>query len=529
MSGNLFVDHSSDVTIYDSSGSGVPIDSFTLTTSASQGLAFGTTAGNVYVSDTVANNVTFYGPPTTPGPPLVFSESATNVNDTGATLNTTIVPFGLDTTCQFQYVDDAAFQMTGYATATSVPCVPPDLGSSFTFQSASATITGLTAETVYHFRAVATNSAAMVNGADMTFQTSGPAIVVTQPATNIVATDATLNGTVNPNGLDTTCTFQIVDDAAFQMTGYDTATSVPCNPSDVGSGFSPVPVSADASGLTPATTYHFRAVAMSADGMVNGNDQTFTTLIAGPPSVGGEAATAVTDTSATLNATVNPFGLDTMCTFQYVTDAAFQMSQYDTATSVPCNPSDVGNSFVPQTVSATITGLTPGTTYHFHAVAVNVDGTVTGADTTFQTLVAFMVQVGAFGAPGTLAGQFMTPIGVAAGGGKVYVADSANARIQRFNEKGVFKAAWGCGVKDGQTKSEVCTNKKGCQAGIPGSAPGQFQNPTSVAVDNSKSKSKGNVYVGDAGNNVVLKFNSSGKFLSTINGTGGTNGQGPFV
>src|SRR5262249_2336505 len=216
------------------------------------------------------------------------------------------------------------------------------------------------------------------------------------------------------------------------------------------------------------------------------------------------------------------------CTFEYVTDAAFQMSQYTTATSVPCNPSDVGNSFTPQSVSATITGLTPGTTYHFHAVAVNTDGTVTGTDTTFQTLVAFMVQVGSFGAPGTLAGQFQTPIGVAVGGGKVYVADSANARVQRFNEKGVFKAAWGFGVKDGQTQSEVCTNKKGCQAGIPGSAPGQFQNPTSVAVDSSRSKSKGDVYVGDAGNNVIQKFKSSGKFLSTIAGTGAT-GQGNFV
>ena len=179
----------------------------------------------------------------------------------------------------------------------------------------------------------------------------------------------------------------------------------------------------------------------------------------------------------------------------------------------------------PQSVTANLTGLTPGTTYHFRAVAANSAGTTDGADTTFQTLVAFMVQVGAFGAPGTIASQFQTPVGVAAFGGKVYVADSANARVQRFNEKGVFKAAWGWGVKDGQAKSEVCTNKKGCQAGIPGSGPGQFQNPTSVAVDNSKGKSKGSVYVGDAGNNVVTKFNSSGKPVLTINGTTATQGH----
>src|SRR5262249_21237366 len=132
VSGNLFVDHGSDITIYDSSGT--MITNFTLSTSSSQGLAFGTTAGNVYVSDQSANNVTIYGPPTTPGPPLVFSESATNLSDTGATLNTTIVPFGLDTTCQFQYVDDATFQSTGYSSATTVPCLPADLRSSFTFQ-----------------------------------------------------------------------------------------------------------------------------------------------------------------------------------------------------------------------------------------------------------------------------------------------------------------------------------------------------------------------------------------------------------
>src|SRR5262249_20937537 len=137
VSGNLFVDHGTDVTIYDASGT--MITNFTLTTSDSQGLAFGTTAGNVDVSDRTPNQVTCYGPPTPPGAPPVFSESATNVNDTGATLNTSIVPFGLDTTCQFQYVDDADFQATGYTTATSVPCVPPDLGSSFTFQNASAT------------------------------------------------------------------------------------------------------------------------------------------------------------------------------------------------------------------------------------------------------------------------------------------------------------------------------------------------------------------------------------------------------
>src|SRR5262249_50750249 len=56
---------------------------------------------------------------------------------------------------------------------------------------------------------------------------------------------------------------------------------------------------------------------------------------------------------------------------------------------------------------------------------------------------------------------------------------------------------------------------------------GQFSNPTTIAVDGSKSPSRHDVYVGDAGNNVVLKFKSSGKFLSTIDGS--TAMQGHFV
>jgi hypothetical protein len=75
--------------------------------------------------------------------------------------------------------------------------------------------------------------------------------------------------------------------------------------------------------------------------------------------------------------------------------------------------------------------------------------------------------------------------------------------------------------------SEVCKSKTTCQAGIPGSGAGQFTTPTSVAVDSSKGPTKGTVYVGDAGTNVVQVFNSSGKYLATIDGS--STSQGNFV
>src|SRR5262249_15087954 len=140
---------------------------------------------------------------------------------------------------------------------------------------------------------------------------------------------------------------------------------------------------------------------------------------------------------------------------------------------------------------------------------------------------AFFLPLSHFGSPGSGAGQFQTPVGVAVDqmSGAVYVADSGNARVEKFGPTGSFIAAWGWGVADGAAKSEVCTST--CQAGIAGSGPGQFSHPTSIAVDSSGGPSAGDVYVGDAGTNVVLKFDTHGHFLATINGS--TTPQGVYV
>src|SRR5262249_15580430 len=152
----------------------------------------------------------------------------------------------------------------------------------------------------------------------------------------------------------------------------------------------------------------------------------------------------------------------------------------NTATSVDCSPFDLGSGIDPQSASANVIGLTPGTIYHFRAVATNADGTTNGADQTFQTLVSFLAQGSSFGSAGSGAGQFQTPVGVAIQqtNGAVYVADSGNARVAKFSTTGQFISAWGWGVADGMAHSEVCTAN--CQAGIPGSGPAQLSLPTSI-------------------------------------------------
>jgi hypothetical protein len=75
--------------------------------------------------------------------------------------------------------------------------------------------------------------------------------VTAGPVTSLEATAAVLNGTVNPNGGAVgSCVFEWGPTTAY-------GSSAPCSPAP-GSGSSPVAVSAAASGLTPATTYHYR-------------------------------------------------------------------------------------------------------------------------------------------------------------------------------------------------------------------------------------------------------------------------------
>lgn len=114
--------------------------------------------------------------------------------------------------------------------------------------------------------------------------------------------------------------------------------------------------------------------------------------------------------------------------------------------------------------------------------------------------------------------------------GDVYVADTANHRVVEFdpskpaNER--FIRAFGADV--GGAGVDVCTT--GCTAGTGGSAPGQLQSPTFIAIDNSAGSSRGDVYVADSANNTVTKFGSAGNLLSGWGSGGQLTGSGvPFA
>jgi hypothetical protein len=98
----------------------------------------------------------------------------------------------------------------------------------------------------------------------------------------------------------------------------------------------------------------------------------------GGPGVQTKPASEVKQSSATLNATVNPNGTEvTECKFEYGTSAEY-------GKSVPCAPAP-GSGSSPVAVSAPISGLTPGFSYHFRVSAANALATSQGADETFTT------------------------------------------------------------------------------------------------------------------------------------------------
>jgi DNA-binding beta-propeller fold protein YncE len=205
----------------------------------------------------------------------------------------------------------------------------------------------------------------------------GPALVVpdvtTGSASEVRATSATLGGTVNPQGIELKdCHFEYGTEASY---GH----SAPCVPAagSIPADSSEHSVSAQVTGLTAGSTYHFRLVAANANDVSEpnaGEDATFQTPPT--PSIEGMAAVNVAGTTADLNARINPNGFDTTYRLEWGTSTA-----YGTIVPVPDADVGAGSSAVP--VATHLSGLSANTTYHWRVVARSENGTTASGDQTF--------------------------------------------------------------------------------------------------------------------------------------------------
>ena len=128
-------------------------------------------------------------------------------------------------------------------------------------------------------------------------------------------------------------------------------------------------------GLTPNTTYHFRVVATSDGGTVNGDDATFrTAATVTAPAVSTGGVSDVGDDAATLTAAINPHGASTTYRFEWGTSSRL-------GTSTPTG--SLAASTRSSTVRTRIGGLTAGKKYYYRVVATNSAGTTRGSTRTF--------------------------------------------------------------------------------------------------------------------------------------------------
>jgi len=102
------------------------------------------------------------------------------------------------------------------------------------------------------------------------FSTVVPAVAAGKPA-SVTGMGATLQGTVDPRGVPvTSCEFEYETSISSNLTLPVTSFGhrAPCaqTPDQLGSGTSPVAVTADISGLAPGLLYHFRLVVENASG-----------------------------------------------------------------------------------------------------------------------------------------------------------------------------------------------------------------------------------------------------------------------
>lgn len=140
--------------------------------------------------------------------------------------------------------------------------------------SLSANLTSLTPGTSYDIRVEisrTTENATSYTSLVGNFSTTASYTVTTNAASPVGTTSATLNGTVNPMGLSITYRFQWGATPAY---GNQTTLQGPSG------GSSNIPFTANLTGLSPNTTYYFRATATDGVSTVNGSGESFLTSAA---------------------------------------------------------------------------------------------------------------------------------------------------------------------------------------------------------------------------------------------------------
>jgi hypothetical protein len=325
------------------------------------------------VATTTGNRITFLTTSTNP-PEAITAAGVTAIATNSAKVAGKVNPNEVQIIdCHFEYGTTTSY-------GQSQACVPDPatIGAGENLVDVNATLSGLAADTTYHFLLKATNGdGTSGNTDDRTFSTLPSAPSVSEASSEAGQITATVKAKVNPNSgpNNSALTGCRIDYGTTLAYGQTKA----CSPVP-GPGSSPVQISFSLTGLNPSTPYFYRVVAANAGGS-NEEAKTFTTLAPNAPAVFNDGATEGLGNIFTMEGRVDPEGIVlTDCHFAYGPTAAY-------GKTAPCTPSvaNIGNGDSQVSVTAATEPLEPNATYHYRLFAANVRGSAQGKDRILAT------------------------------------------------------------------------------------------------------------------------------------------------
>jgi len=201
----------------------------------------------------------------------------------------------------------------------------------------------------------------------------------TTPTANTISThSATLSGSFVPNGATSTVVVLISTTPSFDGARTITVPLRRTQQSSLAQLFTPVAFSTSITGLRPATEYFAKTRATNTFGATDSAASSFVTLGAAPL-VSDTTISDIAGDGAAVHAVVDANLLDTAATVTYATDAAFTR---DVGTASLGTARGDGDTHL----SASITSLSPRTTYFVRVDASNEVGQTAGTTISFTTI-----------------------------------------------------------------------------------------------------------------------------------------------
>ncbi len=327
-----------------------------------------------------------------------IASSVTALQPTGATLNGTFTLTSTSAssvyragTAKFCYSTSASLSSCSGGTVTTISLTDSSFSPTYSTGSPDTTshaiasvVTGLTAGTTYYYQfSVGYGTSSVGYSTTSSFRPGYSATNTATGGTAITNVSATIGGTVNPNGDPNGTAVTICWSASASMANCTGALGT-VSVEGALTGSSVVPVSAAATGLTPSTTYYYLVQAVSGApssittyssvGSFTTAGPTFTTL----------SASSVTNSTATLNGTVNAGGAYATSVVQFCYSTTSSIASCSGATTAAGSAPSFSDA-VDHAETAAITGLKPLTTYYAIMSATQSGVTVYSTSFSFTT------------------------------------------------------------------------------------------------------------------------------------------------